>query len=299
VSQLPPPAGAPRPGPSPLRSRRGRRGTVIAIVAAGVATALVVGGAIWGGSALIGAARKGDAHDASHALTCAGSCISLADAGRLLTGPTAADDVAALGLDPEPTSDPTDPSTPTEDWSSALDSWDDAEPTGDECMFTYLVTPVAATAHAKPRADDSTTVELPEYEADDEDDAILDTGMRVFDDSADAEQHMGDMRRLISGCHRYRISEDAGGWDARVTSPVVWDALPGDVAAIAWVEDAGSQGRYYGIDLQRGNLVVRTTLTTGEIGLAAIRHYVTTEAARMAAITVHPGAAKGERPPNA
>jgi hypothetical protein len=299
VSQLPPPAGAPRPGPAPVRAGRGRRGTVIAIVAGAVATALIVGGTIWGGAALIGVASTGRAHDAAHALTCAGSCISLADAGRALTARGAADDAAALGLDPEATSDPSDDSTPVEDWSSALDSWRDADPTGDECMFTYLVTPVAATAHARPRADESTTVQLPEFEADDEDDAILDTGMRVFDDSADAEQHMADMRRLISGCHHYRIGEDAGGWDARVTSPVAWDGLPGDVAAIAWVEDAGSQGRYYGVDLQRGNLVVRTTLTTGEIGLTAVKRYVSREAARMAAITVHPHAAKGERPPNA
>jgi hypothetical protein len=298
VSLLPPPSGAPRPGPSPVGAR-GRRGTVVAIVAAGVATALVVSGAIWGGSALIGAATRGSAHDASRALQCAGSCISRDDAGRALTARGASDDAAALGLDPEATSGTSDDSTPAEDWTSALDSWRDVDPTGDECMFTYLVTPVAASSHEKPRADASTTVQLPEYEADDEDDAILDTGMRIFDDSADAEQHMGDMRRLIGGCHRYRIGEDAGGWDARVTSPVVWDGLPGDVAAIAWVEDAGSQGRYYGVDLQRGNLVVRTTLTTGEIGLAAVRRYVSREATRMAAITVHPHAAKGERAPNA
>jgi hypothetical protein len=299
VSQLPPPSGAPRPGPSPVRPRRRRTGTIIAVVAGGVATALIVGGVIWGGTALIGGVTKGNAQDASKALSCSGACISLGDAGRALTARSMGEQVAQLGLDPESTSDPSGDGTPLDDWSNALDSWDDADPSGDECMFTYLLTPVAATAHAKPRADASTTIQLPEYEADDEDDAILDTGMRIFDDSADAEKHMSDMRRLINGCHGYRISEDAGGWNARVTSPVVWDGLPGQVAAVAWVEDAGSQGRYYGVDLQRGNLVVRTTLTTGEIDLAAIKRYVSDEARRMATITVHPHAAKGEKAPNA
>lgn len=300
MSVLPPPTGAPRPGTPPARAaataphRRRRGGVVVAVAASVVVTALVLTGMIWGGTSLIGAASKGNAHTAVKALDCAGACISLDDAYRMVET-VGSGDVAALGLDPRPSSGPSELSSPEDDWSAARDAWQQDEVVGDDCMFAYLVTPVAGDARLRPRSDASTTVELQKFESQD---AELDTGLRIFDDSADAAQHMSDMHRLIGACHRYRTT-NAGGWDARVTSPVVWDALPGDVSAIAWVEDAGSEGRFYGVDLQRGNLVVRTTLVAGTIGLPAIRHYITTEAARMEAVTVHPHAPKTQRRPDA
>lgn len=86
--------------------------------------------------------------------------------------------------------------------------------------------------------------------------------IRVFDDSEAAAAHLHSLEATIAECPTYALPES--GWSSRVTAAAALD-LPDSVAAYGWVE-RGGVNRYYGFDLQRGNLVARITLGSDPSG---------------------------------
>lgn len=126
------------------------------------------------------------------------------------------------------------------------------------CFFTYFGTPIAAELDGDVRSDDRTwyltTRESPDKYG------IMTTSARLFPDTAAASAHLADLSRLVAACEEYEVGSSTTYWTAEVSLAPAID-LPPTVAAAGWVEDSPF-GRYYVVDIQRGNLVVRNALYT-------------------------------------
>ncbi|CAN5183416.1 hypothetical protein BH09ACT5_BH09ACT5_01440 [soil metagenome] len=82
---------------------------------------------------------------------------------------------------------------------------------------------------------------------------------RVFESTEAASNHMASLSELVAGCTHYSAGNTDGmTWEADVT-PAPALTVPDGVAAVGW-QEASTNYRYYVFDLQRGNIVVRTTL---------------------------------------
>lgn len=114
----------------------------------------------------------------------------------------------------------------------------------------------------------------------------LQQSLREFDNSADAEAYLRDIRAEIEACPTYSSKDATTGFtfDTRVSVAGGLD-LPDSVAAAGWVESA-PQSRYYAFDVQRGNSVIRTTLMSYD-GLSEekFREIVETTAQRLSHVT--------------
>jgi len=296
--------------PPPQRRRAGR---VVAIVAGVVAGALVVGGVGIGAAALGRLAGSAVAHQraahpastpgtagprigthrAGSPLRCHDSCITSGTARAGLRPSQGS--LEELGT-PELSDDGADatPSTPRDDYDGTIDAWKGGDPTGDDCMFTYGLSPVNAADGTPPRADGSSSLFLSEYESEDED-TVVDQAMRVFGDSTDAEHYVTTLQTRIAACRHYALTDEDNSWDANVTALTEWPTLPKDVTAIGWLErDTSGEGSFIGIDLQRGDLVVRTTIQGDGLLDDAVRDFVAATAKQMERLP-----SDGSSPPNA
>jgi hypothetical protein len=232
-------------------------------------------------------------HRAASPLHCHDACITTGAARAGLRPSEQA--LHELGT-PEVSDDGSDatPGTPRQDYDDSTDAWKDGDPTGDDCMFTYGISPVNAAAGAPPRADGSSTLFLSEYESDDES-TIVDQGMRVFGDSSDAEHYVTALQTRIAACRHYTRTDEDSSWDANVTAVSDWPSLPKDVTAIGWLErDTSGEGSFIGIDLQRGDLVVRTTIQGDALLDDTIADFIAATAKQMEALP-----SDGSAPPNA
>lgn len=137
--------------------------------------------------------------------------------------------------------------------------WKDEGGEPDACFFTYLSTPIAVELDAEVRSIDDRTWYLTSRETADRY-GVITTSARIFPDTAAASAHLSDVSRLVAGCAEYEVGRAETYWTAEITPAPALD-LPPTVAATGWVEDSPF-GRFYVIDLQRGNLVVRTGLYT-------------------------------------
>lgn len=281
---VPPPAPAPTPEPAP------RPGRTVAIVISIVAAVLIVLGGLSVAlyflatsviSQLAEAQPSSEPQDdeptevlppvellplvegapsapvAAEPLVCVEECFTLADLDGTVP-PT--DWLEALGV---PIVDSTlgdySRSTPGREFTSASRTWVENEGAPDECFFTYIPAPIATTIDNRP-ASGNDSISYVNYSLSDDEYSSLDLTARLFGDSASAETHMSTLSQLVTGCTDYEIGTGASYWTADVT-PVPALTLPPSVAATGWVEDSPF-GRYYIVDLQRGNLVVRATLAT-------------------------------------
>jgi hypothetical protein len=187
-----------------------------------------------------------------------GACFDIADA-RSLALP--ADAYVEVGL---PHSD--DESfeiTAGRDQTDNTKWWESDGGTPDGCYFTYTSAPLFFTPDdsGDPDADDD-PVYYPDWHFDSSEYYSFTEAVRVFDESASATAHLAGLESAIDGCSRFSYTET--GWYALVSATPALD-LPDDVAAYGWAESAGLN-RYYGVDLQRGNLVARLTLTSDPDG---------------------------------
>ena len=137
--------------------------------------------------------------------------------------------------------------------------WKDEGGEPDACFFTYLSTPIAVELDAEVRSIDDRTWYLTTRETSDQY-GVITTSARIFADTAAASAHLSEVSRLVAGCAEYEVGRAETYWTAELTPAPALD-LPPTVAAAGWVEDSPF-GRFYVIDLQRGNLVVRTGLYT-------------------------------------
>lgn len=181
-----------------------------------------------------------------------GHCFDVDDA-RSLDLPAAA--YAEIGL---PHSDDEEfDITAGEDHSDSTEWWKSDGGTPDRCYFTSTSAPLFFSPgdSGDPSADRD-IVHYPDWHWDSSDYYSFTETVRVFDESASAAAHLAALESAVDGCSRYSSTET--GWHAAVSATPALD-LPNDVAAYGWAESTGVN-RYYGVDLQRGNLVARLTL---------------------------------------
>lgn len=152
-----------------------------------------------------------------------------------------------------------DPQPVSKDIVLSERTWKDEGGEPDACFFTYLGTPIAVEIDSDVRSIDDRTWYLTTRETSDKY-GVITTSARIFTDTAAASAHLSDVSRLVAGCAEYEVGTADTYWTAELSPAPALD-LPPTVAAAGWVEDSPF-GRFYVIDLQRGNLVVRTTLYT-------------------------------------
>jgi hypothetical protein len=204
-------------------------------------------------------------------LVCDDECFILGDA----TASAGPDQVARKITDTPEVSDygVYAASSPLDDYDDLLRSWRDAEPSGDDCMFSFDLTPSAARADTRPVDDHSMLQYIDGYQGHDEY-PVLDTGARMFPDSATADAYVHALQDAIAACRHYRLSAEDEPWNAQVSALTGWGALPDDITAIGWVEQDIRGDGVYGVDLERGNLVVRYTLATDHLSRDGFQRFV-------------------------
>lgn len=290
---LPPPSGPPIPtypaapalAPTPTYGYvppppPGRPRWLIPVIAGGSALLLVVvalvvvgavalgsfyrdlpGGGTDGGSPVVGAPAPPIAGDpgsplASDPLDCVG-CFTYSDATRLRLAFIAYSDLGLEYADGELFD-----TTVAEDRAISEQNWADVGGEPSECYFAFPQAPLGHTLGEGSAEADDDRVHYPSWHSDEDEYYWLTEGVRLFDDSAGATAYMEGLAAAVDGCDTYSLPDS--GWSGRVI-PAAALTVPDEVAAYGWIETAG-YSRYYVIDLQRGNLVQRLTLSSDGVG---------------------------------
>jgi hypothetical protein len=172
-----------------------------------------------------------------------------------------------------------DVSTVQAEYSYAATAWEDAEAAPQECFVVYAAVPIAIPLSERPDVSPD-PIHFTGSRQDAEYYSLMESSVRIFPDTASASAHMVAVDELVAQCSHYDSGAGAGYWSADVTMAPAVD-VPSDVAAVGWVE-AAPLSRYYSFDVQRANLVIRTTLTTpGDIGETQFRSYIEHLAAKI------------------
>lgn len=281
---LPPPSGPPRPSGPPAVAYvippppPARRTWIIPVVAGAVVVVLGLGALVTYAVVSLGVAYRGlpdtapgvgpapvdgppadplagdpGSPVAVDPLDCVG-CLTYADATRVRLPLL---DYVTIGLDY--TDGQLFDSTVADELDAAEQGWADSGGTPESCFFAFAQAPLAhALGDRSPDRDDD-AVHYPSWHTDETEQYWLSESIRVFDDSTAATAHMVGLESAIRGCTSYSLPET--GWWSDVQPSAALD-VPDDVAAYGWLETAGWM-RYYVVDLQRGNLVQRLTLSSG------------------------------------
>lgn len=152
-----------------------------------------------------------------------------------------------------------------------LETWRDQRGSPDECFFTYSNAALSYGVDELPAGDDA-IYSLSSFTSDDGYSSIGRT-VRFFPSSEAAGEHLQRVHALVPECTRYRVGSGVDTWAANV-SPMPALDVPDTVAAVGWVESGAFAGRFYGLDLLRGNAVIRTTLyTDGAVTEEAFREF--------------------------
>jgi hypothetical protein len=187
-----------------------------------------------------------------------GACFGLADA-RDIQLPDASYEALGLFVSDESTYEVTvgDEQTSNTKW------WRSDGGTPEECYYGYAKAPLFfAPGKQDDPAANTDMIYYPDWHSDEDEYYFFTEGVRVFDDSALATAFLAGVESAVAACPSLSFPE--AGYSAQV-SPAPALELPASVAAYGWVE-SGGDGRYYGFDLQRGNLVARLTLSSDGLG---------------------------------
>ena len=212
---------------------------------------------------------------------CPDECFTVDDFTLTVVGDA---DYAALGVPDVPPDVSYPDSTAQKEFLYAASTWENGEGTPEECFPVTIYSPVAVAFEGRPESADD-PVGFTGFRLSEDEYSSLSESPRLFESSASAEQHMADMLELVAGCTNYDLGTGSTFWTADVTPMPALDGLPNSVAAVGWVEDSPF-GRFYGADLQRGNLVLRATLyTDGAVTEEAWREFLIASAANLAGLT--------------
>ena len=194
---------------------------------------------------------------AEEPLVCTASCF---DAGDIPTTQPGESALLYLGLDVTTFEWGTfDPMTAGELHRGNIPGWIDMGGYPDACFFVPGNTPASFTD-----SDDSTDeVQYTGTYADSVKLNTVEQAIRFFESSATAEAYMNELATNIQDCTLVEYGTGQDYYSAEVT-PVPLLDLPPSVAAAGWIRtgDIGPRWRSYVVDLQRGNMVVRTRLLT-------------------------------------
>ena len=173
-------------------------------------------------------------------------------------------------------------STEQFEFVNARDWWTEQENTPDDCFVTAFERPVALDREGGTASPEDPIELLAEY-GDESGYSYFAQSVQLFPTSADAASHMSRFDTLLSGCTSYFFEDQYGSVKTSVR-PAPAIPVAGSVAAIGWTEHS-VYGRYYAFDIQRGNVVVRTVLSTdGVVTEADYRRFVETVADELAGL---------------
>ena len=276
------PSYAPLPPPPPRR--RLPRNSVIGIVAGSAAILVIVGGA-FGASALVlhamgpaSAAHSSGGSSSPHSsgpsaphpggvtssavasqpLRCTKTCFANDSLVPADTVPPP-DSITALGLTKTVDSlGDYSSSTASDEYDQTLTGWNDAKAAPSQCFFTYFQSPVVTALGSRPDRD-ITEIDYSGTHTDTAKNNTLTQSVRIFANSSDAEAHMRQLSASVSECRQYHTSDSGDRVDVDVRATEAFTDFPSSEGAVGWTETSVG-GRYESIDVQRGNLVVRTSL---------------------------------------
>lgn len=288
-----PPAGAfvppasPTPPAAPTRASMRRRSTIGLLIVVGSIVLLALLG--WGISAVATTVAKlqnwkpsggqellsGDPGSPLPVdpLECTSACFSIDDADALVPSSAALTEIGLTDTTfPHGTYDPT---SVGELYRSHAAGWAADRGTPDTCFFSMTNSPLSGgldpeLATVRDLVDFLGTYEDPRRRN------LLDQSMRVFPDSASASSYLAGLSEAIGRCPELAIGPESNRYRPTI-DPEAALPSPDSVAAVGWVRtgDPGLRWRAYIVDLQRGNLVVRTRLLTdGSITETQFRSWV-------------------------
>lgn len=215
-------------------------------------------------------------------LECADPCFDEADIAATVLSDATLD---ALGLtqhdSPWGTNNAT---TPAKALRATTASWaaDDGAP--DACVFVLGTSPSVVDLESDQGLQDP--IEFTGEHAASNSSSTLDQSIRIFPDTASAMGYMSRLNYQVAGCDEISTGSPAERQTAQVTAAPQL-GLPEDVASVGWVRtgETGPQWRAYVFDMQRGNLIVRTSLSTdGSISELDFRAFVEKYAIQFASI---------------
>jgi hypothetical protein len=180
-------------------------------------------------------------------------------------------------------------STAADEYDGTLTGWEKAKGTPPECFFTYFQSPVVAAVGDRPSVD-TTEIDYTGTHSDKGKNNILTQAVRIFANSADADSYLQQLSAAIAACRSYQTSDSSGSLDVAVKPITAFHDFPRSEAAVGWVESSYGS-RYESIDVQRGNLVVRTSFESYDdtVSETQFRSFVVDDAWQIAAMLT-PGA---------
>lgn len=192
---------------------------------------------------------------AAEPLECSEQCFTEATVGLAISSDS---DFRALGV-PEYIDEygDFDSSTAATEHQLTRADWREFNLDPDECFFSYFASPVAIPLDGYPTQTDDDLIEFTATQTDETELSTLWQSVRVLDSSESAERHMRSLNDQIAGCSSYT----GDGYPVTTVTPEPALDLPSSVAAIGWAESSPGW-RYYVFDVQRGNMVVRSILST-------------------------------------
>lgn len=179
--------------------------------------------------------------------------------------------------------------------------WVEGKGSPDACYFTNTFAPVETDAAVRePHFADQIYL-LGTYE--DDYSNTLYSSARLFKTSDLAEDYMKRLDKAVAGCKQYTIeyqSETETDADAETETdtgtgllyranvyPVPDLGVPASMAGIGWIERSTNGFLYYTVSLQRGNLIVQTTLSSDySINEASFRRFLVGYAEQLAALPI-------------
>lgn len=162
--------------------------------------------------------------------------------------------------------------------------WSEGNGSPADCEFVLSPDPVAEASGVPDPEGSDKLYYLGDYQGDGNN--FVSQSLRLFDDSAAAESYMSNTSILIEGCSKYSFKFDSGIYNGNVEA-IADLGTPASVAAIGWVESepTGEWTYSYVVDLQRGNVVVRSVLSSDySISETDFRRFLNHYAAQMAAV---------------
>ena len=144
-----------------------------------------------------------------------------------------------------------------DEYDYTRDNWESYGGSPESCFVAYPQSPILDELEID---DDTVRLYIDGTHSDSYESTYFQQTARYFADSASAVDFMVTLDEKLDGCSSYSYTIDDSEWAPKVTRAVALD-IPANVAAIGWSETT-EYGRYYSVDVQRGNLVVRTMVTS-------------------------------------